>query len=99
VFEGWIELPRLYRTEEDPDLDSNRAVADDEVAAEAWDLLRDVVAHSRAVYADLDLDAPVDVHAQEAEARDIVVHPVEEYVGHVGHVDLLRECLDGRTGQ
>jgi Protein of unknown function (DUF664) len=76
VFGGRIELPRLYRTEEDPDLDldSNRTVADDEVAAEAWDILRDEVAHSRAVYADLDLDAPVDVHGQEAEARDIVVH-------------------------
>ena len=29
VFEGQIELPRLYRTEEDPDLDFNQAVADD----------------------------------------------------------------------
>jgi len=99
VFEGWIELPRLYRTEEDPDLDSNRAVADDEVVAEAWDIWRDEVAHSRAVYADLDLDAPVDVHGQEAEARDIVVHLAEEYARHVGHADLLRECIDGRTGQ
>jgi len=35
VFEERIELPRLYRTEENPDLDSNRAVADDEVASEA----------------------------------------------------------------
>jgi len=59
VFEGRIELPQLKRTEED--LDSNRAVADDEVAAEAWDILRDEVAPSRAAYADLDLDAPVDV--------------------------------------
>jgi hypothetical protein len=37
VFEGHIELPRLYRTEEGPDLDFNEAVADDEVVAEAWD--------------------------------------------------------------
>jgi len=66
VFEGQFELPQLYRTEEDPDLD---------------------------------LDAPVDVHGQEAEARDIVVHLVEEYARHVGHADLLRECIDGRTGQ
>ena len=32
IFEGQSELPRLYRTEEDPDLDFNQAVADDEVA-------------------------------------------------------------------
>ena len=99
VFEGQIELPHLYRTENDPDLDFNDAVADDEVVAEAWDTWRGEVAHARAVYADLDLDALVEVHGQEVETRDIVVHLVEEYARHVGHVDLLRECIDGRTGQ
>ncbi len=78
VFEGQIELPRLYRTEEDPDLDFNQAIADDEVVSEAWDTWHGEVAHARAVYGDLDLDAPVDVHGQEAETRDIVVHLVEE---------------------
>jgi len=24
---------------------------------------------------------------------------IEEYTRHCGHADLLRECLDGRTGQ
>ena len=96
VFEGHSELPRLYRTEEDPDLDFNHAVADDEVVAEAWDTWRDEVENARSVYADLDLDAPVIVHTQEVEARDIVVHLVEECARHV---DLLRECIDGRTGQ
>jgi len=27
------------------------------------------------------------------------VHLVEEYARHCGHADLLRECIDGRTGQ
>ena len=99
VFEGQIELPRLYYTEKEPDLDFNQAVADDEVVTEAWNTWRGEVAHAQAVYADLDLDAPVEVHGQEAEARDIVVHLVEEYARHIGHVDLLRECIDGRTGQ
>jgi len=31
--------------------------------------------------------------------RDILVHMVEEYARHCGHADLLRECIDGRTGQ
>jgi Protein of unknown function (DUF664) len=68
VFEGQIELPRLYRTEQDPDLDFNQAVADDKVVAEGWDTWRGEVAHAGAVYTDLDLDAPVDVHGQEVEA-------------------------------
>ena len=38
-------------------------------------------------------------HGEDVEARDIVVHLVEEYARHAGHADLLRECVDGRTGQ
>lgn len=99
VFEGQHELPRLYRTDEDPDLDFNEAVADEDVLAEAWDTWRGEVAHARAIYADLNLDTKVSVHGEEAETRDIVVHLIEEYARHVGHADLLRECIDGRTGQ
>lgn len=99
VLEGQSGLPRLYRTEEDPDLDFHQAVAEDEVVAEAWATWRAEVAHARLVYADLDLGTPVDVHGQTVETRDIIVHLIEEYARHVGHADLLRECLDGRTGQ
>lgn len=99
VLEGRGELPRLYRTEADPDLDFNQAVADGEVVDEAWGTWRDEVAHARDAYAALDLDAPVDVHGRAVETRDVVVHLVEEYARHVGHADLLRECIDGRTGQ
>jgi len=98
VFEGQPELPRLYRTEDDPDLDFNQAVADKDVVADAWDAWRGEVSHARDVYAGLDLDALIDVHGTEVEVRDIVVHLIEEYARHVGHVDLLRECIDGRTG-
>jgi hypothetical protein len=99
VFEGQVELSRLYRSEGDPDRDFNEAVADEGVLAGAWDTWRGEVAHARVVYADLDLDAIVHVHANEVEVRDIVVHLIEEYARHVGHADLLRECIDGRTGQ
>ncbi|WP_235915343.1 DinB family protein [Puerhibacterium puerhi] len=37
--------------------------------------------------------------AETSAVRDILVHMVEEYARHVGHADLLRECLDGRAGQ
>ena len=46
------------------------------------------------------LDRVVDVQDGETfEVRDILVHMVEEYARHCGHADLLRECIDGRTGQ
>lgn len=99
ILEGQIDLPRLYRTEEDPDLDFNEAMAGDQFVADAWDTWRGEVAHAREVHARLDLEALFAVHGEEVEARDIVVHLIEEYARHVGHADLLRECIDGRTGQ
>ena len=98
IFEGQTELPLLYRSEADPDLDFTEAVADDEIVADAWSTWRAEVEHARAVYVDVDLDAVFDVGDQRVEGRDIVVHLVEEYARHVGHTDLLRESIDGRTG-
>jgi len=47
-----------------------------------------------------DLDATVRTpHGEEASIRDILIHMIEEYARHCGHADLLRECIDGRTGQ
>jgi hypothetical protein len=46
-----------------------------------------------------DLGALVDLGDDQVEVRDILVHMVEEYARHCGHADLLRECIDGRTGQ
>ncbi|MCY7394764.1 MAG: DinB family protein [Nocardioides sp.] len=99
VLEGHGDLDRLFTLPDDPDWDFNGAVADDAVVAEAWQSWRTEVAHAREVEAGLDLDARVDVRGQECEVRDILVHLVEEYARHVGHAGLLRECVDGRTGQ
>ena len=31
--------------------------------------------------------------------REVLVGMIEEYARHMGHVDLLRERIDGRVGQ
>lgn len=99
VLQGKDE-PRLYVTEADPDLDFNGAVADRAVVDDAWTTWRREVAAAEDWLAHCDsLDAPVDVHGDAIEVRDILVHMVEEYARHAGHADLLRECIDGRTGQ
>lgn len=36
-------------------------------------------------------DATIDVRA-------LVLHMIEEYARHCGHADLIRECIDGATG-
>jgi uncharacterized damage-inducible protein DinB len=98
--EGQQDLPRLYKSLEDPDLDFNGAVADDAVVADAWQTWRAEVTHAREVYAGLDdLSAMVGPEGNRAEVRDVLVHMIEEYARHCGHADLLRERIDGRVGQ
>jgi uncharacterized damage-inducible protein DinB len=38
-------------------------------------------------------------HAGQVQVRWIFVHMIEEYARHNGHADLLREVIDGSTGQ
>ncbi|MGO4384221.1 DinB family protein [Specibacter sp. RAF43] len=47
---------------------------------------------------DLDAALPGRRHGQELNLRWVYTHMIEEYARHLGHVDLLRECLDGATG-
>jgi uncharacterized damage-inducible protein DinB len=99
ILEGQIELPRLYRTDEDPDLDFNGAIADEAVIVDAWESWHREVDHARRYLNGVDsLGERVLVHGEAVEIRDIVVHLIEEYARHCGHADLLRECIDGRTG-
>jgi hypothetical protein len=37
-------------------------------------------------------------HGREVSLRWIYVHMIEEYARHNGHADLLRERIDGVTG-
>ena len=53
---------------------------------------------------DLDMTAsdPQNEHGSGGGAislREVLVGMIEEYARHMGHVDLLRERIDGRVGQ
>jgi uncharacterized damage-inducible protein DinB len=100
VLQGETEIPQLYWSTEDRDLAFTGAVPDPVVVEDAWASWRREVANAEA-YLDsvAELGATVDHHGQPTEIRDIIVHLVEEYARHLGHADLLRECIDGRTGQ
>ena len=98
--EGHMELPRPFKSPDDRDLDFNGAVDDPEVVAEAWTAWRTEVDHARVVYEQYDdLGTLVGPDGDQSELREIVVHLIEEYARHCGHADLLRERIDGRTGQ
>ena len=98
--QGEPDLPRLYWSADEPDLDFDGAVGDPAVVADAWESWHREVADADAwLAAEEDWGRLVPVHGEDTEVRDIAVHLVEEYARHVGHADLLRECIDGRTGQ
>jgi uncharacterized damage-inducible protein DinB len=101
ALQGQRDLPRLFWSEEDNDLDFNQAVGEQAVvddAFAAWK--REIAAADQWLDGAVDLDATVlTPRGEEAIVREILIHMVEEYARHCGHADLLRECIDGRTGQ
>ncbi len=102
VLQGRNEGPRLYKLPEDRDWDFTGAVADQEVVDDAFTTWRDEIAKADAYLDDLaeaDLGVEVPLGEDRVSVRDVVVHMIEEYARHLGHADLLRECIDGRTGQ
>ena len=47
-------------------------------------------------------DDPLNQHGSGGgpmSLREVLVGTIEEYARHMGHVDLLRERIDGRLGQ
>jgi uncharacterized damage-inducible protein DinB len=99
VLQG-LDEPRPYWSADDEDVDFDGAVADEAVVADAWATWRSRVAAADAWLAGVDgLDRMVTHNGGTHAVRDILVHLVEEYARHAGHADLLRECIDGRTGQ
>jgi uncharacterized damage-inducible protein DinB len=103
VLQGQPDLPRLFgKSAENPDADFDGAVADPAVVEDAWESWRREVRAADAWLETLpedDLGRTVARGDEQIPVRDVLVHMVEEYARHVGHADLLRECIDGRVGQ
>lgn len=81
-------------------------LADDEFVMAPTDTLEQLVAdyrtacaHSRAIAAEFGLDDQVP-HRRlgQVSLRWIYIHMIEETARHAGHIDILRELIDGRTG-
>lgn len=101
------DVPGLYCTDTDRDGDFDGAIADPQVVAAAWDAWRaeaDFATRFVADAASLDITAadPLNQHGSgggSISLREALVGMIEEYARHLGHVDLLRERIDGRLGQ
>ena len=89
--------------EDDQDADWHRAAELDPASLRAtW---HGAVVRARASVAEVLTDGGLDRRATLASddpppsLRWIVVHMIEEYARHNGHADLLREAVDGETGE
>ncbi|HEX6756075.1 MAG TPA: DinB family protein [Mycobacteriales bacterium] len=92
------DVPDVYRTEEDwdPDLFD---VADAEVAA-ALRTFGDEIEAVRATLRGRSLDETfTGPQGRTYSLRWVYLHMIEEYARHNGHADLLRERIDGVTGE
>jgi uncharacterized damage-inducible protein DinB len=102
VLQGKTSGPRLFKREDDSDWDFNGAVAEPAVVEEAFTAWKAEIAAADEWLDALDeseLGREVPHHDGSVSVRDVLVHVIEEYARHAGHADLLRECIDGRTGQ
>jgi hypothetical protein len=95
VLEG-EDAPPLYYSDADPDGDFDN-VGDAEVAAD-FATFSETCARVRTVAASHELDDTGIRHGGPCSLRWIYVHMIEEYARHNGHADLIRERIDGQTG-
>ncbi len=99
-FRTWVageQAGYLYSTEDNLDADFD----DVETAAAEADFatFRREVAAARAAAAGHSLDDTfVSFRGNTLSTRWVFLHMIEEYARHNGHADLLRECIDGSTG-
>ncbi|MDQ6714222.1 MAG: DinB family protein [Candidatus Dormibacteraeota bacterium] len=88
----------------DPDWEWHSAVQD--TPEQLFALWQDSVTRSRSLVAEALADGGLDrlarrpwPNGEAPSLRWILVHMIEEYGRHNGHADLLRELVDGETGE
>jgi uncharacterized damage-inducible protein DinB len=102
VLQARADVSPLYGRDVERDRDFDGATADPAVVQEAFATWKSEIAQADAWLGALDeadLGREVPHHDGTVALRDVLVHLIEEYARHAGHADLLRECVDGRTGQ
>ena len=104
ALQGNLEEPRPFSDPDDPDIEFTGAAGTQECVDEAFEAWKRQISRAEDwLHAQSDESMAKElVYNSDGEVttvRDILVHMVEEYARHCGHADLLRECIDGRTGQ
>jgi uncharacterized damage-inducible protein DinB len=107
VERGWFrqvlsgeDVPDIYARTQDPDADFNGSSSGDAAAAfAAWEAECELARTAVTAASSLDvLSTGLTGRGHRVSLRWILVHMIEEYARHNGHADLLRERIDGVTG-
>ncbi|MFD9501807.1 DinB family protein [Streptomyces sp. NPDC060035] len=107
VERGWFrevlvgeDVPPIYGTDEDPDGEFHLTEADTWEEAQATWRAEIEVARVNAAKFELDgLSVGLSRRGMPFTLRWIYTHMIEEYARHNGHADLVRERIDGATGE
>jgi hypothetical protein len=96
-FAGDSELGLIYSTDENPDGDFDHGTAE---SAEAdYGIFLAEVDLARQAVEGRGLDELFPGRERQLTLRWLYLHMIEEYARHLGHADLLREAIDGATGE
>jgi hypothetical protein len=102
VLQQHPEETQLFVVDGDWESQFDGAVADPAVVEEAFTTWRETGAQADAWLDGLPpeaLDVVIGPDDRIATIRDVFVQVIQEYARHLGHADLLRESIDGRTGE
>lgn len=94
---GGLDVGHLYESEADPDGDFHPPP--EATLADALEILRDEADEADRIYAGARLDDIEKCDRNFYSLRWILVHLIEEYARHLGHADLIRQAIDGQTGE
>lgn len=108
VERGWAQrtfagesAPPLYYGAAHPDADQDGGFhpPPDATLADALNVWQQEIEMADAIYnAAIDLDQ-IEKGRGFYSLRWILVHLIEEYARHLGHADLIRQAIDGQTGE
>ncbi|GAA1602087.1 DinB family protein [Catellatospora bangladeshensis] len=102
----WFEVLFLGKAADSPPFDQTEEDLDFKVAAgrplsELLDEYEQACARSNEIIAAHSLDDTgrhPDFRSAQANLRWMIIHMIEETARHLGHLDTIREILDGETG-
>jgi uncharacterized damage-inducible protein DinB len=100
VFAAEDDAGPIYYSDEDPDGDFDNVAPSN--VAEGFAAWHEEMERSRTIAAaadSLDARSVGTRHGETVSLRWIVTHMIEEYARHNGHADLLRQCIDGESGE